>query len=338
MNGERHDATDAVRHRRAGRSRSRCGAACGGDDVGRRTTATAAGDHRRRRPPRRRSRPARRWRRCKDEGQDHVGTKFDQPLFGLKNPTTSEVEGFDVEIGQAHRRAASSATTSRARSSSSRRRRRSGRTFIQQGKVDLVIATYTINDARKQRVDFAGPYYVAGQDILVKNDDTTIKGVDRPQRQEGLLGHGLDVADERPAEGARRPTCRSPSTSTRCASRRSSTGGSRRSPPTTSSCWASSTTTRTRSSSSASPFTDGALRHRPQEGRHGLPQLGERPARGVRRKDGSYARRGRRRRGQRASRRPTPPAARPRTSSRPTGAGRAEHRCPSSGTTSTSTG
>jgi glutamate transport system substrate-binding protein len=49
--------------------------------------------------------------------------------------------------------------------------------FIEQGKVDFVVATYTINDARKQRVDFAGPYYVAGQDIMVKKGDTSIKSV-----------------------------------------------------------------------------------------------------------------------------------------------------------------
>jgi len=40
-----------------------------------------------------------------------------------------------------------------------------------------VVATYTINDARKQRIDFAGPYYIAGQDIMVKRDDNSIRGV-----------------------------------------------------------------------------------------------------------------------------------------------------------------
>ena len=40
-----------------------------------------------------------------------------------------------------------------------------------------MVATYTINDARKQRIDFAGPYYVAGQDIMVKSNDNSIRGV-----------------------------------------------------------------------------------------------------------------------------------------------------------------
>ena len=49
---------------------------------------------------------------------------------------------------------------------------------IQQGAVDMVVATYTINDERKQQVDFAGPYYVAGQDIMVRADNEDIQGVE----------------------------------------------------------------------------------------------------------------------------------------------------------------
>jgi glutamate transport system substrate-binding protein len=42
----------------------------------------------------------------------------------------------------------------------------------------MVVATYTINDARKQVVDFAGPYFVARQDIMVAADDDSITSVD----------------------------------------------------------------------------------------------------------------------------------------------------------------
>lgn len=115
--------------------------------------------------------------KLKAKGKITIGTKFDQPLFGLKNPTTNEVEGFDVEIGKLLAQGIFGSdikgkvdfveTTSKVREDS-----------IEQGKVDIVIATYTINDTRKQRVDFAGPYYTAGQDILVKKADTAIKSVD----------------------------------------------------------------------------------------------------------------------------------------------------------------
>ncbi|WP_228488985.1 glutamate ABC transporter substrate-binding protein [Raineyella fluvialis] len=49
-------------------------------------------------------------------------------------------------------------------------------TLIQSGQVQLVFATYSITDARKQKVDFAGPYFIAGQDILVKADRNDING------------------------------------------------------------------------------------------------------------------------------------------------------------------
>src|SRR5215216_5766183 len=96
-----------------------------------------------------------------------VGVKFDQPLFGLKNPTTGKVEGFDVEIAKLVAKALGKnesqidfqETVSKVRED-----------VIQNGQRDYVVATYTINNDRKQKVGFAGPYYVAGQDIMVKAD------------------------------------------------------------------------------------------------------------------------------------------------------------------------
>jgi len=118
--------------------------------------------------------------KIQQKGKLVVGTKFDQPGFGLKNPTTGKVEGFDVEIAKlvaagifggsasdAEKKIEFVETVSAVRESS-----------ITDGKVDMVVATYTINDARKQIVDFAGPYFVAQQDIMVKKDDTSIKSVD----------------------------------------------------------------------------------------------------------------------------------------------------------------
>jgi glutamate transport system substrate-binding protein len=93
-----------------------------------------------------------------------IGTKFDQPLFGLKN-LKGEPEGFDVQIGTllAAELGIPADKISFVETVSANRE-----PFLQQKKADLVVATYTINDKRKQLVDFAGPYYVAGQDIMVK--------------------------------------------------------------------------------------------------------------------------------------------------------------------------
>ncbi len=111
----------------------------------------------------------------KDKGTITIGVKYDVPLFGLKNPTTGDIEGFDIEIGRLITEAIFGDDTKVEFVEAVSKNREP---FIQDGKVDLVISTYTINDTRKEVVDFAGPYYVAGQDILVKADDDSIKGVE----------------------------------------------------------------------------------------------------------------------------------------------------------------
>ncbi|MFW3172345.1 glutamate ABC transporter substrate-binding protein [Geodermatophilus sp. CPCC 206100] len=99
-----------------------------------------------------------------EAGQITVGTKFDQPGFGLLNPQTQDPEGFDVEIAKivAGELGIAAEDITWTETVSANRE-----PFIQNGQVDIVVATYTINDTRKQVVDFAGPYYVAGQDIMV---------------------------------------------------------------------------------------------------------------------------------------------------------------------------
>ena len=48
--------------------------------------------------------------------------------------------------------------------------------LISTGQVKFIVATYSITDKRKEKVSFAGPYFVAGQDLLVRADDTSITG------------------------------------------------------------------------------------------------------------------------------------------------------------------
>ena len=108
-----------------------------------------------------------------------VGVKFDQPGLGQKNPLTDKVEGFDVEIAKqiALGIFGGSPNDIESRIEFKEATTPNRETFIENATVDIVVATYTINDARKQRIDFAGPYYIAGQDILVKTNDNSIKGV-----------------------------------------------------------------------------------------------------------------------------------------------------------------
>ncbi len=96
-----------------------------------------------------------------------IGVKADQPGLGLQ--TGSQYEGFDIEVGKiiAKGLGVDEGNIEWKTTVSSNRE-----PFIQQGTVDLVVATYTINDERKEKVNFAGPYFIAGQDLLVQADST----------------------------------------------------------------------------------------------------------------------------------------------------------------------
>jgi glutamate transport system substrate-binding protein len=109
-----------------------------------------------------------------EAGTITVGTKFDQPLFGLQGPDGVPV-GFDVEIAKivASELGISAEDIEWVETVSANRE-----PFIQDGRVDIVVATYTINDARKEVVDFAGPYYEAGQSLMVRVDEEAIAGPD----------------------------------------------------------------------------------------------------------------------------------------------------------------
>ncbi|MFD8416339.1 MULTISPECIES: glutamate ABC transporter substrate-binding protein [unclassified Streptomyces] len=99
-----------------------------------------------------------------------IGIKFDQPGLGLKTPD-GKFTGFDVdvatyvakELGYQPDQIEFKQAVSAEREN-----------LISNGDVKLVVATYTINDKRKAKVDFAGPYFLAHQDLLVRADDTSI--------------------------------------------------------------------------------------------------------------------------------------------------------------------
>jgi len=112
--------------------------------------------------------------RLAQAGSITIGTKFDQPLFGLVGPD-GKPQGFDVEIGKilARQLGIPEERIRWVEAVSANRE-----PFIQNGQVDIVVATYTINDKRKEVVSFAGPYYLAGQSILVPANDSTITGKD----------------------------------------------------------------------------------------------------------------------------------------------------------------
>lgn len=104
-------------------------------------------------------------------GPIKIGIKFDQPGLGLKDG--ANYTGFDVAVAKfvAASLGHKEKDITWVQAPSAQRE-----TLISTGQVDLVVATYSITDTRKEKVSFAGPYFIAGQDLLVKADDTTITG------------------------------------------------------------------------------------------------------------------------------------------------------------------
>ena len=101
-----------------------------------------------------------------------VGIKFDQPGLALKNPDGS-FSGFDVEVAKYVAKELG-VPESGIEFRESKSAEREG--LIERGEVDYIVATYSITDTRKQKVNFAGPYFVAHQDLLVKADNADITG------------------------------------------------------------------------------------------------------------------------------------------------------------------
>ncbi|MBA2324329.1 MAG: glutamate ABC transporter substrate-binding protein [Pseudonocardiales bacterium] len=108
-------------------------------------------------------------------GKVVIGVKNDQPGLGQVDPTTNTYSGFDIEIARlvaAQLGFGADKIDYKVVQSAARE------DAISRGDVDYYVGTYTINDNRKQRVGFAGPYFVAGQSLLVRKDETSITGKD----------------------------------------------------------------------------------------------------------------------------------------------------------------
>ncbi len=113
------------------------------------------------------------------KGKIVVGVKFDVPPMGALNPATNKPEGFDIDIA---RQLAKAIFGDENKVEFVEAVTKNREPFLTEDKVDLVIATYTITDARKQIIDFSNPYYVAGQSILVRKDYNAIA---RPEDMNG---------------------------------------------------------------------------------------------------------------------------------------------------------
>ena len=111
----------------------------------------------------------------KDAGVLRVGGTQTSFLFSQLDETDNGIRGFDAGLYQLLAKyilGDESAYELTQVDSSTRE------SVLQGGQVDAVFATYSITDARKEVISFAGPYYTSRQAVLVKAGNTEIKGVD----------------------------------------------------------------------------------------------------------------------------------------------------------------
>lgn len=106
-----------------------------------------------------------------ESGKIRIGIKFDQPGLGFKKSGT--YVGFDVDVAKYVAKKLGYSEDEIAWKEAPSKQREA---MLQNGDVDMILATYSITDERKNAVSFAGPYFVAGQDLLVRKDDHSING------------------------------------------------------------------------------------------------------------------------------------------------------------------
>jgi glutamate transport system substrate-binding protein len=104
-------------------------------------------------------------------GKLTIGVPFDEPGLGVR--TGDAYTGFDVDtavyIAGALGVTRDNITWKEANADQRQQ-------LLESGGADLIVSTFSITDQRKQVVDFAGPYFVAHQDLLVRRNDTEITG------------------------------------------------------------------------------------------------------------------------------------------------------------------
>lgn len=116
-----------------------------------------------------------------EAGKVTIGVKYDQPGIGFLEPGADEPSGFDIEIAKiiaAELGIAPDDITWKETVSDNRE------PFLQNGTVDMVLASYSITDERRNVVGQAGPYYVTGQQLLVRTEDA--ENITGPDDLEGV--------------------------------------------------------------------------------------------------------------------------------------------------------
>ena len=135
-----------------------------------------------------------------EAGTINVGVKFDQPGLGFNETGEDMPTGFDVDIAKilVASLGIDPEDTSKVKYIETISDNREP--FLEEGKVDLVLASYSITEERRALVGQAGPYMVTGQQLLVPEDSDVESPADL-QDKEVCSVTGSTSLDNAEAEG-----------------------------------------------------------------------------------------------------------------------------------------
>lgn len=109
-----------------------------------------------------------------DRGVLKVGCKSDVPNFSLQNTATGEYEGFEDDLAYNIAGEIFGCTPKEAKDKKLVEFQgvtaKTRGPLLENGEIDLVIATFTITDERKETYNFSTPYYTDAVGLLVNND------------------------------------------------------------------------------------------------------------------------------------------------------------------------
>nr|WP_198429087.1 glutamate ABC transporter substrate-binding protein [Nocardia bovistercoris] len=104
-----------------------------------------------------------------ERGRVRVGVDQNTYLFGFRDPSTGQLEGFDIDIAREIARAVfGDPARIELRSVTAAERL----TALRENQVDLVVRTFSATCQRRQDVDFSTVYFRSGQRILVPTNST----------------------------------------------------------------------------------------------------------------------------------------------------------------------
>lgn len=103
--------------------------------------------------------------RIKHAGTLTVGVKEDVPGFSSINPKTKEYEGLEIDIAKA---IAKQILGNESKVTFVPVNAKNRSAFLNQDRVDLVIATFTVTEERRQNYDFSDVYYTDSVGLMVK--------------------------------------------------------------------------------------------------------------------------------------------------------------------------